>query len=220
MPRLYSYVLRWDDGAAPNPFWNLCSLVICKSGIRSSATEGDWVAGTGSRNGPAGNLSGKRVYAMRVTRKMTMEAYDRFTQQEKVEKIPDRRSKDWRRWLGDSIYDFSGTPPRQRPGVHGRSEQARDLSGTFALLSSDFKYFGDNPITIPDGLIPIVLEGRGYRSTANDPYVGQFVAWIRSLGDGAPFGRPQWIPDRPPSADSACSVGRRLDDSNDAPVND
>src|SRR5439155_24525437 len=100
MPRLFTYVLRWDDGAAPNPFWGLCSLVICKPAIRRTATEGDWIAGTGSKKTPVGDMSGKLVYAMRVTRKMTMEAYDTFTRNERPEKIPDSRSKDWRRWLG------------------------------------------------------------------------------------------------------------------------
>ncbi len=69
---LFSYCIPYDDGAAPNPFWGLCTLAICKPGIRRVAKEGDWVVGTGSVNSPAGDASGKVVYAMRVTQKMTM----------------------------------------------------------------------------------------------------------------------------------------------------
>ena len=34
---IYSYVLRIDDGAAPNPFWEICTLTICKPVIRRNA---------------------------------------------------------------------------------------------------------------------------------------------------------------------------------------
>ncbi len=219
MSRLYSYVLRWDDGAAPNPFWNLCSLVICKPAIRRTAVEGDWIAGTGSKNTPVGDMSSKLVYAMRVTRKMTMDQYDAFARKENTEKIPSHRSKDWRRWLGDSIYDYSVTPPRQRLGVHGPDDIARDLSGEFALVSDDFAYLGDQATTIPDHLRPIVQQTQGHRSTLNEPYVERFVEWIRTLqgGRGSLLGNPQYMPSRPPSADSVCSIGRREEDSHDDP---
>ena len=41
--KLYTYCLRYDDGAAPNPYWGVCTLVICKPAIRRSAEPGDWV---------------------------------------------------------------------------------------------------------------------------------------------------------------------------------
>jgi hypothetical protein len=44
----------------------MCSLAICKPGIRSTARKGDWVAGLGSRNAHSGDLSGRLVYAIRV----------------------------------------------------------------------------------------------------------------------------------------------------------
>jgi Nucleotide modification associated domain 2 len=79
MPTLFSYCIRYDIGSAPNPFWGLRTLAICKPNIRQSANVGDWVAGTGSAVSPIGNISDKVVYAMRVTHQMTMEDYDRFT---------------------------------------------------------------------------------------------------------------------------------------------
>ncbi|WP_442940102.1 hypothetical protein [Nostoc sp.] len=35
--RLFSYCLTCDSGAAPNPFWELCTLAICKPRIRRVA---------------------------------------------------------------------------------------------------------------------------------------------------------------------------------------
>lgn len=34
MPTLYTYCIPYDDGAAPNPYWGICTLVICKPVIR------------------------------------------------------------------------------------------------------------------------------------------------------------------------------------------
>ena len=48
MPTLYTYVMPYDGGSAPNPYWGICTLVICKPKIRLSAQVGDWVVGTGS----------------------------------------------------------------------------------------------------------------------------------------------------------------------------
>lgn len=70
--RLYSYVLRVDDGAAPNPYWGTCTLTICKPDIRRCAQVGDWIVGTGSKNvrlkdGNKYDFSDDVVYAMKVT---------------------------------------------------------------------------------------------------------------------------------------------------------
>lgn len=111
MSTLFSYCIPYDDGAAPNPFWGLCTLAICKPRIRQSAKIGDWVVGTGSAASPVGDVTGKVVYAMLVTQKMTMEDYDRFTQSKLPRKIPVVDSANLRKRFGDSIYDFSTRPP-------------------------------------------------------------------------------------------------------------
>lgn len=64
MTKLYSYCIPCDDGAAPNPFEGVCTLVICKPRIRLTAEVGDWIVGTGSKRariekGRTINLSGK-----------------------------------------------------------------------------------------------------------------------------------------------------------------
>ena len=82
MSKIYSYVLRHDSGAAPNPFWGVCTLVICKPPIRRTAAVGDWVIDTGSvkatcNDGQQHDLSASLLYAMKITQIMTMEEYDR-----------------------------------------------------------------------------------------------------------------------------------------------
>ena len=75
--RLYSYVVRSDNGAAPNPFFGCCTLAICKPRIRREAAVGDWIAGIASKKLGAGRLT----YAMRVSEVVPMLDYDaRFPQ--------------------------------------------------------------------------------------------------------------------------------------------
>jgi hypothetical protein len=78
MPRLFTYIIPVDDGAAPNPFRGMCTLAICKPGIRRVAVKDDWVAGVGSGNAPSGDLRGRLVYAMRVEEVVSLEEYDRL----------------------------------------------------------------------------------------------------------------------------------------------
>ncbi len=181
MPTLFSYIVNHDAGSAPNPFWGVCTLVICKPKIRLAAQEGDWIVGTGSKNTLVGNLAGKAIYVMKITDKMTLEEYDVFTKNSIPEKRPDLLNSDPRRHRGDSIFDFQHSPPAIRPGPHDEKNRKKDLSGKFALLSKQFWYFGRNAIPLPDHLLGIVKQGPGHRSGINDPFVDDFLEWISSL---------------------------------------
>ena len=193
MVTLFSYCIPHYDGAAPNPFWGICTLVICKPKIRGIAEIGDWIVGTGSKNSPVGDMSGRVVYVMKVTKKLTMEEYDTFTQQYLPEKVPDCSSRDPRRRLGDSIYDFSCTPPRMRQEVHSEKHRQKDMSGVNALLSNHFWYFGDKACKLPDNLRQIVKQGPGHRSKSNEPDIEKFLEWLDGLGlePNRLYGRPQ-----------------------------
>ena len=37
MARVHSYVVRYDSGFAPNPFYEYCTLATCKPNIRKGA---------------------------------------------------------------------------------------------------------------------------------------------------------------------------------------
>lgn len=181
MSKLYSYCVKNDAGAAPNPFWGICTLVICKPVIRRSAQVSDWIVGLGSANSPVGDMSDRVVYAMKVANKMTMEEYDQFCREKHPKKIPNWRGHDYRLRVGDCIYDFSeGHPPKLRLSVHDKSNRKGDLGGQYALLSTHFYYFGDKPVELPGDLHPIIKHGQGHKSDANDPYMEQFVEWVET----------------------------------------
>jgi len=83
MKKIYSYVLKIDDGAAPNPYGGVCTLTICKPIIRRKSSVGDWVIGTGSKNaklsdGKIHDFSNHLVYAMKITEKKYLKEYDKY----------------------------------------------------------------------------------------------------------------------------------------------
>lgn len=190
MPKLYSYCIPYDNGAAPNPFWGFCTLVICKPVIRRTAQVGDWIVGTGSRQN---GFENKVVYVMEITQKMTMKAYDDYCKDQLPQKIPNWSSEIFEEKVGDCIYDFSSIHPYIRKGVHDERNRHRDLGGEYALLSDHYYYFGNKPQVLPEYLKPIVRQGQGHKSTSNNQYFHLFIDWIlqKTEARNRVFAQPQ-----------------------------
>lgn len=201
MTKLHSYVLRVDDGAAPNPFWGICTLVICKPQIRKYAQVGDWIVGTGSKrvklaDGKIYDFSDKIVYAMKVTKKMTLREYDEFCRKKLDKKIPDWGNSDWRLRVGDCIYDYSrGNNPILRKGVHKKEHMDKDLGGIYALLSKHFYYFGEKAVRIPTRLQGIIKKNQGHKSIKEIDLIRRFEKWISQFDKNKIYGLPQmkWL---------------------------
>lgn len=197
MQRLYSYVLKNDNGSAPNPFWGTCTLTICKPAIRRTAKIGDWVIGTGSKNsklkdGKMHNLAGSLVYAMKIDDKMTLADYDKYCQNKLQEKIPKWFNSDWRRRLGDCIYDYSqAREPSIRVAVHKEKNRVRDLSGIYALLSNHFYYFGEEPRPLPSELKVIVKRSQGHLVIEDSILIKKFERWISKFRMNKIYADPQ-----------------------------
>lgn len=216
MRNLFSYVLRYDDGAAPNPFWGTCTLAICKPAIRRKAEVGDWVVGTGSKNSPIDDISGHLVYAMKVTRKMTLQQYDDFCSTELTGKIPKWFTGTFKQRVGDCIYDYSkGESPKLRASVHKELNRKRDLGGKCVLLSHEFYYFGDKPVPLPDELRPIVKSNQGHKRVESEFLIRSFEEWISKLPLGHLRVQPQLKEEFTTKRDvrSKCSRKYHEDDS-------
>lgn len=96
--RVFSYIVRYDYGFAPNPFEGYCTVATCKPQIRGAAKVGDWILGTGSTDK---SLTGKLVYVMQVGEVLTFDEYwkdPRF-----VRKVPTDGAA-VKRAYGDNIY--------------------------------------------------------------------------------------------------------------------
>lgn len=194
--RLFSYVVRYDFGFAPNPFEGWCTVATCKPQIRRAAKVGDWVVGTGSAHK---KLTGKLVYAMRVEEVLTFDDYwkdPRFAR-----KIPTDRGA-VKRAYGDNIYhhadDGSWIQADSRHSLDGGAPNQghidTDTSVNAVLVSSHFSYFGSNGPVVPTHLRQdlgddLVCSGRGHRCNFPDELVGATVVWLEHLERGM-LGRP------------------------------
>ena len=109
--RLFSYIVTYDTGFAPNPFFGYCTLACCKPKIRQAAQPQDWVVGLSPKS-----LGNKLVYAMKVEEKLTFQNYwsdPRFDR-----KKPDCTAGKVVHKCGDNIY---------QPLPHGHFRQLRSM---------------------------------------------------------------------------------------------
>lgn len=202
--RLYSYVVRYDSGFAPNPFFGWCTLATCKPTIRRTAQVGDWIVGTGSDDQQV-QRGNHLVYAMQVTETKAFEEYDadpRFQA-----KKPYRRGSR-KQSCGDNIYyrDATGKQWLQRDSFHSNADGsrradhvARDTGVNRVLVSNRFVYFGGTGPRIPKELIAadgrsLSKQGIGYIVFDDEAFIADVEGWLASLGNqgyqGAPF---EWI---------------------------
>jgi len=204
MARIYSYVVRYDSGFAPNPFYGYCTLATCKPDIRRWANVGDWVVGSASNASGIGR-GGHIVYAMRVTETTT---FDDYAKDARFEAKKPFRKGSRKQSCGDNIY-FRDAPDSgwsQRDSFHSREDGqlhvqhvTRDTGINRVLISDDYIYFGGTGPAFPDDLQdedgkPLCKHGIG-RSCFDDPQLVKGLEhWFRSLEVRGYQGPPQeWI---------------------------
>jgi hypothetical protein len=202
--RLHSYVVRYDSGFAPNPFYGFCTLATCKPDIRKTAAIGDWVVGTGSADKKL-KRGGFVVYAMRVTETLSFTEYwddPRF-----LRKRPDL-SRSRMRQCGDNIYSKNAAGAwQQQNSFHSQDNGSpnqrhinRDTGTTDrVLVSNAFVYFGGEGPKIPAkfrnyGGQDICKIGQGRKIFDDPKLIGDFGAWLQSIGAQNYAGKPlDWV---------------------------
>ncbi|MEJ0027680.1 MAG: hypothetical protein WDN01_16775 [Rhizomicrobium sp.] len=201
--RLHSYVVRYDSGFAPNPFYGFCTLATCKPDIRKAAAIGDWVVGSGSADKKL-KRGGFLVYAMRVTE---TPRFAQYWQDPRFQNKKPNLSRSRMRECGDNIYSQSADGAwSQLNSFHSRDDGSpnprhikRDTGVDRVLVSNTFVYFGGEGPKIPAqfrnyGGEDICKQGQG-RKIFDDPHlIGDFAAWLQSLDRHGYAGRPlDWV---------------------------
>lgn len=200
---LHSYVVRYDSGFAPNPFYGYCTLATCKPRVRAGAQVGDWIVGSGSKAAHA-SLAGRLVYAMRVGEALTWDQYS--TDPRFRSKQPFRRGSR-KQTCGDNIYFRKDvcSPWQQRDSFHSRADGSadpdhvkRDTGVDRVLVSQEYVYLGGEGPLLPalhdvDGR-PLCKHGIGHSKFSDPVLIDAFVAWLKALGlagfKGVPF---EWL---------------------------
>ena len=194
--RLFSYVVARDYGFAPNPFFGVCTLATCKPTIRRIGSVGDWIIGTG---GKQGNQKGCLVYVMRITEAMTFNEY--WDDKRFLHKRPNLRGSK-KQAFGDNIYfqDEIGQWQQQNShhsyanGSPNPHNICHDTKADRVLLSEDYAYWGGLGVSIPQRFRNYngydICAGRGHKSQFPEDLIRDFVAWFRGLGVSGYLGAP------------------------------
>ena len=195
--KVYSYVVRKDNGLAPNPFWDYCTLALDQSLIRQITKVGDWIVGLKETSPKIEDH--KLLFAMKITEKLTFAEYwndERFHL-----KKPDFIANEHIFKLGDNIYTPTNGDIEQRFSMHSKDfiknndewekQKKDDLQGKYVLISDkeNFFYFGNKPEKIPNvHLIDILYCDIGHKCIADPEVPKEFLEFLDNLKKKKKYG--------------------------------
>ncbi len=183
--KLFSYIVVYDSGFSPNPFWKYCTLACCKPSIRRTAEKGDWIVGLSKKS-----FGNKLIYAMEVTEQpLTYEAY--YKDKRFENKIPDMNKKEEIYKRGDNIYKPDGkghyiqlySSHSNKDGSENQETKENDLKGKNVLISDNFYYFGSGMLMLPEKL-KFLIVGRGYKCRFDEEQINTFLNFIKKQKKG------------------------------------
>jgi len=192
----FSYVVEHDLGLAPNPFWNFCTLAVCKPNIRNNKNLeiGDWVIGTGSKK--IGRLN-HLIYAMELTEKSTFEEYwndSRFLCKRPI------NNGSLVQMYGDNFYHKKESSDDwiQEISAHSVLDREKhikkDTSSDIVLISENFYYLGDSSELIPDEYKIVCKKGQGMKYKELVEIGPLFIDWVQTNFNKGISGDPiNWI---------------------------
>ena len=194
--RLYSYVVRWDYGFAPNPFFGTCTLATCKAKIRKYACKGDWIVGTGSKRH---EKQGHLVYVMQVADKMT---FNEYWNDNRFQLKRSNRHGSLKQAFGDNIY-FLGRDGQWcqidsrhslADGSPNQGHLQADTAVDNVLIGGTYAYWGGSGPKIPPCFRNWqewdICSGRHHKCRFPDAMVAAFVGWFMALNKRGFLGEP------------------------------
>jgi len=179
----FSYVVARDFGFAPNPFHGFCTLATCKPRIRNRANVGDWIIGFS----PRCYAERKVLYIMNVTEKVD---YDSYWTDARFQVKKPHMNASLIKYYGDNIYHRNGQNDNwiqadshhsYENGVTNAYNLKRDTQSKFVLISTNFYYFGGNPVVLPNiiNADPLFVK-RNHRRISNETIFMPVIDWIQT----------------------------------------
>ena len=184
--RLCSYVVRYDRGLAPNPFWGYCTVSVCTPnhmGIRLEV--GDWILG--ATTSVRGN---KLLYAMQISEILSFNNYYRDPRFQ--DKKPVIRGN-WQQRVGDNMYyqDADGNWKQHQTLHHHKKEMIRkDLKHPLAFIGTKYFYFGENAVVFPVEFRSLIWNRQGCKASHDAKVVENFTEWLQGNHKPGIYGNP------------------------------
>ncbi|MDC2824452.1 hypothetical protein PHA51_00175 [Rodentibacter pneumotropicus] len=175
-PALYSYIVSYDYGNAPNPDFHICTLAICKPVIRRCAKVGDIILGLSPKR-----MGNHIVYCMVIDE--IVEWKDYYQRCKNSTDLSNRIPTD-KNHNGDCIWLYQENGEYdwlESKSEHTREDdEYRDLySGKRVLIGRKYWYFGSNSpaycIQLPNSHL---LVGRGHRKITEQQVIDEFILFF------------------------------------------
>ena len=183
--RIYSHVVTFDTGLAPNPFHGYCTSAVCTpSHMDAKLEDGDWLIG----NSPVAD--GQRlIYAMRVSEVLIMDDYFRDRRYQRKKPKPNGEPHEQ---CGDNMYyqGFGGKWCRLPSHFHPSDEDMAHDVGHPVFVSRHFYYFGGKRVPIPEKLRNVIKERQGLKKKDGD-LARAFVKWLETTYKPGVHGMPR-----------------------------
>ena len=174
MPKLCTYIVKYDHGLAPNPFFDWCTLAVCTpnhQGIRLE--QGDWIAGFYDKS-----HGYKFLYAMVVEERIRMDDYFKDSRFQDKKPISNGTPK---QHAGDNFYstDKSGNWYQHDNPFHlGEDHKKQDTRYPWVYVAPKFWYLGERARDLPPEFLTLV-GGYGSRVHCHPPGLPEkFMAWV------------------------------------------
>jgi Nucleotide modification associated domain 2 len=180
--KILTYVVFYDFGFAPNPYFGFCTLATCKPTVRGSANIGDWVMGVASKRFFPNER--RLVYAMKVTEKMS---FTEYWQNPKFNIKKPIMNSSMKRSFGDNIYFFDQDKQNwhQEDSRHSLEDGlinvhhlTIDTSVDKVLISEDFYYFGEDAMKIPNKYSDYFAKTQGQKYIKEGFKIYEIIEWL------------------------------------------
>jgi len=184
--RICSYVVKYDTGLAPNPFWGYCTLAVCTPNhVGVQLLPGDWIIGTCSKT-----LGNKLVYAMEIDERIY---FDDYYRDKRFAKKRPERSADWKKERGDNMYyQDNGIWRQATVRYHDNGEDRRkDLKYPYVYVSTNFYYFGENAIRIPVQFEKLIWRRWNCKCDHDPQLMSDFIGWLKREHEPGMHGMPR-----------------------------
>lgn len=189
--KLLKYVMRFDSGLAPNPFFDVCSLALCTPNHANARLEpGDWIVGHSCKS--TGN---RLIHAMRLTKVLDMDQY--FHDYPQKRPVPGGARE---QQCGDNLYYREG--PRWRR----LASPAHNSVLSFQQDQDHWVYLSEGPenywylgamSSLPESiafprLFPELVHGtQGVKYERDVAVIENFVRWLAGIEGRGRIGTPR-----------------------------
>jgi len=84
---------------------------------------------------------------------------------------------------GDNIWhqDASGSWVAASNGLHDERHRERDLRGENVVVASEFYYFGQSAVSVPERFNNIPASTQGHKNTYDGELISKFWDWISNI---------------------------------------